>query len=38
VSRNFQTVVVYDFEYEITDGDLPNPLCIVAYVLDEYLR
>jgi DNA polymerase I len=34
VSRFAQTVVV-DFEYEVDDGDLPNVLCMVAYVLDE---
>jgi hypothetical protein len=34
VNRFTQTVVC-DFEYEVTDGDLPNVLCMVAYVLDE---
>ena len=34
---NFR-VVVLDFEYEIRDGDPPNPLCMVAYVLDDQLR
>jgi hypothetical protein len=29
---------VGDFEYEIAPGDLPNPLCLVLYVLDENLR
>jgi hypothetical protein len=38
VSENFTSVVACDFEYEVTDGDLPNPLCMVAYVLDENLR
>jgi DNA polymerase-1 len=38
VSENFGSVVVCDFEYEIADGDLPNVLCMVAYVLDENLR
>jgi DNA polymerase I len=38
VSENFGNIVVCDFEYEIADGDLPNPLCMVAHVLDEYLR
>jgi hypothetical protein len=38
MSENFGNVVVADFEYEITDGDLPRPLCMVAYVLDENLR
>jgi DNA polymerase-1 len=35
---NFATIAVCDFEYEVTDGDLPNVLCMVAYVLDENLR
>jgi DNA polymerase family A len=38
VSAHFTSVVVCDFEYEITDGDLPNVLCMVAYVLDENLQ
>jgi DNA polymerase family A len=38
VSGNFATVVVVDFEYEIDAGDLPNPLCMVAHVLDENLQ
>jgi DNA polymerase family A len=45
VSENFGTIVVADFEYEtsggdyeLRDGDLPVPLCMVAYVLDENLR
>ena len=42
---NFGPVVVVDFEYEteggefgLISGDLPQPLCMVAYVLDEHLR
>jgi len=35
---NFTRVVVCDFEYEVTPGDLPNVLCMVAQVLDENLR
>jgi DNA polymerase-1 len=38
VSRNFGQVVVCDSEYEVADGDLPKPLCVVAYVLDEHLQ
>jgi hypothetical protein len=38
VNGNFGTVTVCDFEYECADGDLPKPLCMVAYVLDEHLR
>ena len=41
----FRTIVVLDFEYEtsggefgLRDGDLPNVLCMVAYVLDAHLR
>jgi hypothetical protein len=29
---------VLDFEYEIEPGGMPNVLCMVAYLLDEYLR
>jgi hypothetical protein len=43
--QNFGVVVVLDFEYEtengncgLCKGDLPAPLCLVAYVLDEHLR
>jgi DNA polymerase family A len=35
---NFSSVVVCDFEYEVADGELPNVLCMVAYVLDERLQ
>jgi DNA polymerase-1 len=38
VSRYFRTINVVDFEYEIDDGDLPRPLCIVARVYDEKLK
>jgi hypothetical protein len=38
VSDNFKSVVVCDFEYEVAPGDLPNVLCMVAYVLNENLR
>jgi DNA polymerase I len=38
MSRNFENIIVADFEYEVSDGDLPNVLCMVAYVLDENLR
>jgi DNA polymerase I len=38
MSGHFTQVVVADFEYEIAAGDLPNVLCMVAYVLDEKLR
>jgi len=38
VSKNFGTIVVADFEYEVQPGELPNPLCMVAHVLDENLR
>ena len=32
--KYFRYVVVVDFEYEISDGDLPLVLCMVAYMLD----
>ena len=35
---HFTTIVVCDFEYEVADGELPNVLCMVAYVLDENLQ
>lgn len=38
MSKNFTTIVVCDFEYEIADGELPNVLCMVAYALDEKLQ
>ena len=38
MSANFSQIVVADFEYEVAEGDLPNVLCMVAYVLDEFLR
>jgi hypothetical protein len=45
VSENFATIVVVDFEfetsggdYDLCPGDLPVPLWLVAYMLDENLR
>jgi DNA polymerase family A len=38
VNKNFTTITVCDFEYEVADGELPNVLCMVAHVLDENLR
>jgi DNA polymerase I len=38
VSGNFGHIIVCDFEYEVADGDLPVPLCMVAYELDENLQ
>jgi DNA polymerase family A len=38
VSKYFTRAVVADFEYEAGDGELPDPLCMVWYVLDENLR
>ena len=35
---NYRRCVVVDFEYEIDDGDLPVPLCLVGYELDQHLR
>jgi DNA polymerase I len=34
----FTQVIVVDFEYEVLPGGLPDPLCMVAYVLNENLR
>ena len=31
MSKNFASIVVCDFEYEATAGELPNVLCMVAY-------
>ena len=36
--KNFGRVIVADFEYEAAPGDLPVPLCLVAYEFDEHLR
>jgi hypothetical protein len=30
----FRRIAVFDFEYEIEEGYLPDPLCLVAYILD----
>jgi DNA polymerase I len=38
VSKNFITINVVDFEYEVEPGGLPNVLCMVVYVLNEFLQ
>jgi hypothetical protein len=45
VTENFSTIAVCDTEYEtsggefnLRPGDLPVPLCLVAYILDENLN
>src|SRR6516225_6386862 len=45
MTGHFTQIVVVDFEYEtnggdynLCPGDLPIPLCMVAYVLDENLQ
>jgi hypothetical protein len=38
VENCFRSIIVFDFEYEVGDGDLPNVLCMVAYMLDENLQ
>jgi hypothetical protein len=38
VSKNFTTINIVDFEYEIKAGGLPNVLCMVVYVLNEFLQ
>ena len=35
---NFDQVVVVDFEFEADAGELPQPLCMSAYVLNENLQ
>jgi hypothetical protein len=34
----FKRIVIADFEYEVSPGNLPKVLCLVAYVLDENLQ
>jgi hypothetical protein len=45
MNNHFTTINVCDFEYEVTGGDynltagdLPKVLCMVAYVLNENLQ
>ena len=38
LTQHFTTIAVFDFEYEVEDGELPDVLCLVAYILDEHLR
>jgi hypothetical protein len=38
VSKNFGTINVCDFEYEVEAGGLPRVLCMVVYVLNESLK
>ena len=38
MSESFTNITVCDFEFEVADGDLPNVLCLVAYVLDQNFR
>jgi hypothetical protein len=38
VSKNFTTINVVDFEYEVDDGELPDVLCMVCHVLNENLQ
>ena len=45
MTENFSTIIVCDTEYEtsagefnLRPGDLPIPLCLVAYILDENLN
>jgi DNA polymerase I len=38
VSENFGGLVICDFEYEAAPGELPNVLCMVAYLLNENLQ
>ena len=34
----FKVIAAIDFEYEISAGGLPVVLCLVVYVLDQFLR
>ena len=36
--RYFRRTAVFDFEHEIADGGLPDPLCLVCHLLDENLQ
>ena len=38
VRGHFSQIAVVDFEYEVSDGDLPRVLCMVVYLLDENLQ
>jgi hypothetical protein len=38
VSKNFTTINIVDFEYEIEAGRLRRVVCMVAYVLNENLQ
>lgn len=38
MSGNFRQIIVCDFEYECAPGDLPDVLCMVAFVLDGNLQ
>ncbi len=38
LADHFRSITVFDFEYEVRDGDLPHVLCMVAYTLDSELR
>lgn len=38
MSKNFPTINIFDFEYEIVAGGLPRVLCMVVYVLNEFLQ
>jgi DNA polymerase I len=36
--HGFGEITVVDFEYEVSDGDLPNVLCMVAHTFDGEMR
>ena len=38
MSKNFSTINICDFEYEVEPGGLPRVLCMVVYVLNEFLQ
>jgi hypothetical protein len=38
IRAKFTYYAVADFEYEVRDGGLPRPLCLVVYLLDENFK
>ena len=38
MSKNFSTINICDFEYEVEPSGLPRVLCMVVYVLNENLQ
>jgi DNA polymerase-1 len=38
MGERFRQIIACDFEYEVAEGDLPNPLAMVAHVLEGNFR